>query len=101
VEVVAVEAKVWTGRADMLVARTTEGEIGILPGHAPLLGQLREPSRVRVKVGDGDEVAYDVAGGFISVADDRVTVLAESAKRAEGPDPATAAVAGATADSGH
>jgi F0F1-type ATP synthase epsilon subunit len=52
-------------------------------------------------VGDGDEVAYDVAGGFISVADDRVTVLAESAKRAEGPDPATAAVAGATADSGH
>jgi F-type H+-transporting ATPase subunit epsilon len=101
VEVVAVEAKVWTGRADMLVARTTEGEIGILPGHAPLLGQLREPSRVRVKVGDGDEVAYDVAGGFISVADDRVTVLAESAKPAEGPDPATAAVAGAAADSGH
>src|SRR5262245_25451647 len=73
VEVVSVEAKVWTGEAEMVVARTTEGELGVLAGHAPLLGQLKEPSRVRVKKPDGDEVAYDVAGGFLSVTYDMVT----------------------------
>jgi F-type H+-transporting ATPase subunit epsilon len=82
VEVVAVEEKVWSGEAEMLVARTTEGELGVLPGHAPLLGQLAEPSQVRVKVSGGEEVAYDVAGGFLSVTDEGVTVLAESAEQA-------------------
>ncbi|MBQ1065816.1 F0F1 ATP synthase subunit epsilon, partial [Micromonospora sp. D75] len=48
VELVAVEEKVWTGEAEMVVARTTEGELGVLPGHAPLLGQLAEPSQVRI-----------------------------------------------------
>ena len=76
VEVVSVEEKVWSGDADMLVARTTEGELGILHGHAPLLGQLAESSQVRIKQGDG-ELAYDVSGGFLSVTEDGVTVLAE------------------------
>jgi len=89
VEVVAVEAKVWTGQAEMLVARTTEGELAVLAGHAPLLGQLAEPSRVRIKVPEGEEVAFDVAGGFLSVTDDGVTVLADSAAPASGPDPAS------------
>lgn len=89
VEVVAVEAKVWTGQAEMLVARTTEGELAVLAGHAPLLGQLAEPSRVRIKVPDGEEVAYDIAGGFLSVTENGVTVLAESAAPASGPDPAS------------
>jgi F-type H+-transporting ATPase subunit epsilon len=79
VEVVAVEESVWTGDADMLVARTTEGELGVLAGHAPLLGQLAEPSEVRVKRPDGD-LAWEVAGGFLSVGADGVTVLAESAQ---------------------
>ncbi|MGN9911687.1 F0F1 ATP synthase subunit epsilon [Phytohabitans sp. LJ34] len=82
VEVVAVEEKVWSGEAEMLVARTTEGELGVLPGHAPLLGQLAEPSQVRVKVSGGEEIAYDVAGGFLSITDQGVTVLAESAEQA-------------------
>ncbi|MDQ7905613.1 F0F1 ATP synthase subunit epsilon [Phytohabitans sp. ZYX-F-186] len=82
VEVVAVEEKVWSGEAEMLVARTTEGELGVLPGHAPLLGQLAEPSQVRVKVGGGEEITYDVAGGFLSITDEGVTVLAESAEPA-------------------
>jgi F-type H+-transporting ATPase subunit epsilon len=82
VEVVAVEEKIWSGEAEMLVARTTEGELGVLPGHAPLLGQLAEPSQVRVKISGGEEVAYDVAGGFLSITDDGVTVLAESAEPA-------------------
>ncbi|MEW2591905.1 F0F1 ATP synthase subunit epsilon [Micromonospora aurantiaca] len=79
VELVAVEEKVWTGEAEMVVARTTEGELGVLPGHAPLLGQLAEPSQVRIKQADGQQVAYDVAGGFLSVTGEGVTVLAESA----------------------
>ena len=98
VDLVSVEAKVWTGEAEMVVARTTEGELAVLAGHAPLLGQLKEPSRVRIKQPGGDEVAYDVAGGFLSVADDGVTVLAESAEPAHGDDPAALAAFGAAAD---
>jgi F-type H+-transporting ATPase subunit epsilon len=78
VELVAVEERVWTGDAEMVVARTTEGELGVLPGHAPLLGQLAEPSQVRIKRAGGEELAYDVSGGFLSVAESGVTVLAET-----------------------
>jgi F-type H+-transporting ATPase subunit epsilon len=83
VELVSVEEKVWTGEAEMLVARTTEGELGVLPGHAPLLGQLAEPSQIRIKLDGGEQLAYDVAGGFLSVTETGVTVLAESATPAE------------------
>jgi F-type H+-transporting ATPase subunit epsilon len=79
VNVVAVEERVWSGDAEMLVARTTEGEIGVLPGHSPLLGLLKEPSQVRVKLAGGEQLTYDVSGGFLSVDMDGVTVLAESA----------------------
>ncbi|MGE5828448.1 MAG: F0F1 ATP synthase subunit epsilon [Micromonosporaceae bacterium] len=96
VEVVAVEAKVYSGMADMVVARTTEGELAVLAGHAPLLGQLAEPSRIRIKW-DAEEIGYDVAGGFLSVTEDGVTVLAESAAPASGPDPAAARVTNPTA----
>lgn len=83
VELVAVEEKVWSGEAEMVLARTTEGELGVMPRHAPLLGQLAEPSQVRIKLAGGDEVTYDVAGGFLSVTEDGVTVLAESATPAD------------------
>ncbi|GIJ78144.1 F-type H+-transporting ATPase subunit epsilon [Micromonospora phaseoli] len=79
VQLVAVEEKVWSGKAEMVMARTTEGELGVLPGHAPLLGQLAEPGRVRIKLPGGEQVAYEVAGGFLSVSESGVTVLAESA----------------------
>ena len=79
VQVVAVEEKIWSGDAEMLVARTTEGEIGVLPNHAPLLGLLKEPSQVRVKLAGGEQLTYDVSGGFLSIDVDGVTVLAESA----------------------
>lgn len=85
VEVVAVEEKIWSGEAEMLVARTTEGELGVLPGHAPLLGLLAEPSQVRVKLAGGEQLTYDVAGGFLSVTGEGVTVLAESATPAGAP----------------
>ena len=57
-------------------------------GHAPLLGQLAEPSQVRVKLAGGEEVAYDVSGGFLSVSEAGVTVLAEDCSPAT---PQTAA----------
>jgi F-type H+-transporting ATPase subunit epsilon len=79
VELVAVEEKVWSGEAEMVLARTTEGELGVLPGHAPLLGQLAEPSQVRIKLPGGEQLTYDVTGGFLSVTNSGVTVLAESA----------------------
>jgi F-type H+-transporting ATPase subunit epsilon len=85
IDLVSVDAKVWSGDADMLVARTTEGELGVLSGHAPLLGQLAEPSQVRIRQAGG-ELAYDVDGGFISVTDEGVTILAESCRPA-GPTP--------------
>jgi F-type H+-transporting ATPase subunit epsilon len=85
VQVVAVEEQVWSGEAEMLIARTTEGELGVLPGHAPLLGLLKEPSQVRVKLAGGEQLAYDVTGGFLSVGADGVTVLAESAVPSTAP----------------
>jgi F-type H+-transporting ATPase subunit epsilon len=77
VELVAVEEMVWSGEADMVVARTTEGELAVLPGHIPLLGQLAEDSQVRIKTG-AQELAYQISGGFLSVTGEGVTVLAES-----------------------
>jgi F-type H+-transporting ATPase subunit epsilon len=87
VELVAVEERVWSGDAEMLVARTTEGELGVLPGHAPLLGQLAEPSQVRIKRAGGEQLIYDVTGGFLSVTSAGVTVLAEECFPASPSDP--------------
>ena len=78
VELVAVEERVWTGEVEMVLARTTEGELGILPHHAPLLGQLAEPGQVILRIADGDDLEYTVDGGFLSVTEDGVTILAES-----------------------
>jgi F-type H+-transporting ATPase subunit epsilon len=79
VELVSVEREVWSGEADMVVARTTEGEIGILTGHAPLLGQLAEGFDVRVMQTGGGELTVTVSGGFLSVTEQGVTILAEAA----------------------
>jgi F-type H+-transporting ATPase subunit epsilon len=79
VELVAVERQVWSGEADMVVARTTEGEIGILPGHAPLLGQLAEGYDVRIHQTGGTELVVGLSGGFLSVTESGVTILAEAA----------------------
>ncbi|MDX6215340.1 MAG: F-type H+-transporting ATPase subunit epsilon [Frankiales bacterium] len=79
VELVSVEREVWSGEATMVSARTTEGEIGILPGHTPLLGQLAEGHEVRISQEGGSDLAVTVSGGFLSVTDEGVTILAESA----------------------
>ncbi|GIG60905.1 hypothetical protein Lfu02_52770 [Longispora fulva] len=77
VELVAVEEKVWSGEAEMVSARTTEGELGVLPGHAPLLGQLAEPGEVVIKGTETGDLYFTVEGGFLSVTSEGVTVLAE------------------------
>ncbi|MCW2665540.1 MAG: atpC [Frankiales bacterium] len=89
VELVSVEREVWSGEADEVIARTTEGELGILPGHAPLLGQLVDGGTVRI-LQSGGEIVAAVHGGFLSVTDQGVTVLAEVAEMGSDVDAARA-----------
>lgn len=86
VEVVAVDREVWSGEATTVIAKTTEGEVGILPGHAPLLGEIAQGSTLRVVQSGGGEVLAAVHGGFLSVTDEGVTVLAEVAELADDID---------------
>lgn len=75
VELVAADRVVWSGQADEVVARTVEGDLGVLVGHAPLLSVL-VPGVVKIKSGTETVVAV-VEDGFLSVADDRVSILSE------------------------
>ena len=91
VELVSVERLLWSGEARMVIARTTEGELGVLPGHAPLLGELAAGGIVRIQQEDaGDELVFAVHGGFLSVTEDGVSILAELAERADEIDAARA-----------
>jgi F-type H+-transporting ATPase subunit epsilon len=90
VELVSVERPLWSGEATAVFARTTEGEIGILPGHSPLLGALAPGWLVRIQQADGVEQRVAVHGGFLSVRSDGVSVLAEVAENAEEIDVARA-----------
>lgn len=85
VEVVAAEGRVWSGAASLVVARTTEGEIGIMPGHESVLALLAS-GPVAIHGTSGETVRAAVHGGFLSVADDNVSVLTETAERAEDID---------------
>ena len=77
VEVVSPEKRDWSGEAKMISARTLEGDIGVLPGHAPLLGVLVD-GQVSIKVADGTTQDFNIHGGFISVSNNRVSILGES-----------------------
>jgi F-type H+-transporting ATPase subunit epsilon len=83
VELVSVERLLWSGDATMVIARTTEGELGVLPGHAPLLGELAPGGIVRIQQEGGDELVFAVHGGFLSVTEAGVSVLAEMAERSD------------------
>lgn len=80
VQLVAVERRLWSGRATMVVAQTTEGELGVLPGHEPLLGELVEGGIVRIITADGATEVVAVHGGFLSITDEGVSILAEDAE---------------------
>ncbi len=100
VELVAVERQVWSGYATSVFAQTTVGELGILPGHTPLLGELVEGGIVKVTTTDREIVTAAVFGGFLSVTGDKVSVLAEAAELADEIDPQAARDALANAGSG-
>jgi F-type H+-transporting ATPase subunit epsilon len=80
VELVAVERMIWSGEATMVIARTTEGELGVLPGHAPLLGELAPGGVVRIRAESGEDLVVAAHGGFLSVTEKGVSILAESAE---------------------
>ena len=90
VELVSVERLLWSGDATMIIARTTEGELGVLPGHAPLLGELAPGGVVRIQQEGGEELTFAVHGGFLSVTEDGVSILAEIAEQADEIDVARA-----------
>ncbi len=102
VELVSVEKPIWSGEATAVYARTSEGEIGVLPGHTPLLGALEPGWVVRIERAEGSELRVAVHGGFLSVRKDGVSVLAEMAESAEEIDTARAreALARAEKDTG-
>ncbi len=82
VEVVSPERTLYSGEADMVLARTTEGEIAFLTGHVPFIGSLGV-GRVIIRTPEGgDEILAAVHGGFVEVNDDKVTVLSDTAELA-------------------
>ena len=79
VELVAADRLVWSGEAKMVIARTTEGDVGILAGHAPLLSVIIE-GVVDVQTAEGETWVAAVDAGFMSVANNRVSILSERAE---------------------
>ncbi len=98
VEFVSAERLIWTGDVAMVTTRTTEGKIGIMPRHEPMLALLVE-GRITFALPDGEELHGAVSGGFLSVTDDAVEVIAEVAELAEEIDVARAQEALARAES--
>jgi F-type H+-transporting ATPase subunit epsilon len=91
VGLVSPEREIWSGEAKMVVAQTIDGQLGILPGHAPVLGVLLDGSVVKIEPADGGEtVSAMVGSGFFSIADDEVSVLAEQAELGAEVDVAAA-----------
>lgn len=82
VAVVSAEREIWTGSAKSIVAKTPDGEIGVLPGHAPVLALLLD-APVRIETVEGTKVLVAAHGGFFSVDRDNVNVIAETAELAE------------------
>ena len=79
VELVAADRIVWSGEAKMVIARTTEGDMGVLPGHTPVLSVMVE-GVIDIQTVGGETWVAAVDAGFISVSNDRVSILAERAE---------------------
>ena len=80
VELVSPTERVWSGKASFVSARTVEGDLGILSDHAPLFGVLVDGS-VSIKGIDGSTTEFTVSGGFISVSNNRVSILTETVSK--------------------
>lgn len=88
-DIVSAEEEIFSGRVTMVSATGTIGELGIMPGHAPLLTGIR-PGPVRLTLDGGEEEVFFASGGFLEVQPGVVTVLADTALRAEDIDEAAA-----------
>jgi F-type H+-transporting ATPase subunit epsilon len=94
VELVQPEGEIWSGNAEMVIARTLDGEIGLLTNHAPMIGILYEGSMVQIRPdGAGSDVFASVSAGFLSMADNRVSILARQAQLGQDVDVAAARAA--------
>ncbi len=91
-DIVSAEEEIFSGRVTMVSATGAIGELGIMPGHAPLLTGIR-PGPIRLKMDNGEEEVFFASGGFLEVQPGVVTVLADTALRAEDIDEAAAAEA--------
>ena len=89
VEVVSAEKEIFSGEATMLIATAEGGELGIYPQHTPLLTNLN-PGDVRVQTSDGEEQVIYVSGGILEVTPKKITVLSDTAIRADDLDEAAA-----------
>eukprot|EP00747_Dinoflagellata_sp_TGD_P019135 gnl/TRDRNA2_/TRDRNA2_126968_c6_seq1.p1 gnl/TRDRNA2_/TRDRNA2_126968_c6~~gnl/TRDRNA2_/TRDRNA2_126968_c6_seq1.p1 ORF type:complete len:141 (-),score=11.91 gnl/TRDRNA2_/TRDRNA2_126968_c6_seq1:6-428(-) len=87
VDIVSAEHEIYSGEAEMVFAPAEMGEVGIAPGHAPLVTKMG-PGEVRVKDNEGNESAFYVSGGMLEVQPKLVTVLSDTAQRAEDLDEA-------------
>lgn len=88
-DIVSAEDEIFSGLAELVVANGVGGELGILPGHAPLLTQLR-PGTVKVTKLGGEIELFYVSGGVLEVQPNLVTILADKADRANNIDEAAA-----------
>ena len=88
-DIVSAQAEIFSGEASMIFATGTVGELGITPRHAPLITRLK-PGPVRVQQPDGEEAFFFVGGGILEVMPHIVTVLADTAVRADDLDEAAA-----------
>ena len=88
-DIVSAEEAIFSGMVELLVAHGSLGDLGVGPGHAPLLTSLK-PGPVRVKLQGGEEQIYYVSGGFLEVQSTTITVLADTAVRADDVDEAAA-----------
>ncbi len=78
VDLVAADAAIWSGQAKLVVAKTVEGEIGLMPGHEPMLAILAS-GEVRITLEDGEVIKASAEQGFLSVENNTVTVVARNA----------------------
>src|SRR3954462_15558270 len=100
VELVAADRMVWSGEATFVIARTVEGDIGVLRGHAPVLSVLTE-AIVEITAEEGHVVFAVADGGFLSVANDRVSIRSEHAELSTEVDVDEARAQLEDAKSGH
>lgn len=97
-DIVSAERAIFSGLVELVVAHGSLGDLGIAPGHAPLLTELK-PGPVRVITQGGEEQVFYVSGGFLEVQSSTVTVLADTAVRARDIDEAAALEAQKAAES--